>query len=164
MIEPQGHGALQLAFEQLKKKLAAEGLFDPARKRPLPSMPERDRHCDVSPRRGDPGHFEHPGAPLSGAAIFESIRHRCRARGSIEQVTAGIDISAVQDGLKYRHGRSRWRSLEDLWTFNEESVARAIAGSGVPVISAVGHETDFTIAILSGPICARLRRRPQPSW
>ena len=156
-IEPQGHGALQLAFEQLKKKLAAEGLFDASRKRPLPALPERI------------GIVTSP----SGAAIQDILnilkrrfpgRHvriypaQVQGEGSAEQVAAGIEY----------FGRSAWAEVlivargggspEDLWTFNEERVARAIAASPVPVISAVGHETDFTIADFVADL-----RAPTPS-
>ena len=157
VIEPQGHGALQLAFEQLKKKLAAEGLFDPARKRPLPAMPERI------------GIVTSP----SGAVIQDILnilerrfpgRHiriypaQVQGEGSVEQVVTGIEYfsrTGWADVVIVARGGG---SLEDLWTFNEESVARAIAESAVPVISAVGHETDFTIADFVADL-----RAPTPS-
>jgi exodeoxyribonuclease VII large subunit len=145
MLEPQGLGALQLAFEQLKKKLAAEGLFAPERKRPLPRFPRRIGIV-TSPR---------------GAAIADMVNILCRrfpglhirlypalvqGEGSVEEVVRGIQYFS----------RTKWPdliivgrgggSLEDLWTFNEEAVARAIAECAVPVVSAVGHETDVTIA------------------
>ncbi len=156
-IEPQGHGALQLAFEQLKKKLAAEGLFESARKRPLPALPVRI------------GIVTSP----TGAVIRDILqilerrfpgRHiriypaQVQGEGSIEQVVAGLEYFS----------RSRWAevvivargggSLEDLWTFNEELVARAIVKCSVPVISAIGHETDFTIADFVADL-----RAPTPS-
>jgi exodeoxyribonuclease VII large subunit len=145
MLEPQGLGALQLAFEQLKKKLAAEGLFAAERKRALPRFPRRIGIV-TSPR---------------GAAIADMIQVLSRrfpgmhirlfpalvqGEGSVEEVCRGIEYFS----------QSRWPdliivgrgggSLEDLWTFNEEAVARAIAACSVPVVSAVGHETDVTIA------------------
>jgi exodeoxyribonuclease VII large subunit len=144
-LQPQGAGALQLAFEQLKKKLAAEGLFDASRKRPLPVLP-----CRI-------GMVTSP----SGAVIrdmlqvlerrFQGLHVRLfpaqvQGDGSVEQVCRGIEYfsqSAWADVLIVARGGG---SLEDLWTFNEESVARAIAASQVPVMSAIGHETDFTIA------------------
>lgn len=144
-IEPQGHGALQFAFEQLKKKLAAEGFFDPARKRPLPKLPRRigivtspsgavvrDITQIISRR--------FPGLHLR---IYPAL---VQGDGSVEAVCRGIEYfseSGWADVLIVARGGG---SLEDLWTFNEEAVARAIAASNVPVISAVGHETDFTIA------------------
>src|SRR5450631_2390511 len=145
LLEPQGLGALQLAFEQLKKKLAAEGLFDQARKRPLPSLPKRI------------GIVTSP----SGAVIRDMIHileRRCPGRhirlypaqvqgeGAAEQIAAGIEYFAESGWPEVLIVARGGGSLEDLWAFNEERVARAIAASPVPVISAVGHETDFTIA------------------
>jgi exodeoxyribonuclease VII large subunit len=144
-IEPQGHGALQFAFEQLKKKLAGEGLFDPARKRPIPRLPQRI------------GIVTSP----SGAVVrditeilsrrFPGLRLRIypasvQGEGSVEAVCRGIEYFSNSGWAQVLIVARGGGSLEDLWTFNEESVARAIASSSVPVISAVGHETDFTIA------------------
>src|SRR5580658_9209486 len=156
-IEPQGHGALQFAFEQLKKKLAAEGLFDPARKRPIPRLPQRigivtspagaviRDITEILARR-------FPGLHLR---IFPTL---VQGDGSVEAVCRGIEYfsnSGWPDVVIVARGGG---SLEDLWTFNEESVARAIAASTVPVISAVGHETDFTIADFVADL-----RAPTPS-
>ncbi len=144
-LEPQGTGALQLAFEQLKKKLAAEGLFELTRKRPLPRLPRRI------------GIVSSP----SGAVIrdilqvldrrFRGLHIRLfpaqvQGEGAVDQVCAGIQSfsqAGWADVLILARGGG---SLEDLWTFNEEAVARAIVGSKIPVISAIGHETDFTIS------------------
>ena len=144
-LEPQGLGALQLAFEQLKKKLAAEGLFDTARKRPIPAFPRRI------------GIVTSP----SGAAIrdllnilerrFPGLHIRLfpaqvQGEGAVEEVCRGIEhfgASGWADVVIVGRGGG---SIEDLWTFNEEAVARAIAACPVPVISAVGHETDVTIS------------------
>ncbi len=156
-LEPQGLGALQLAFEQLKKKLAAEGLFAAERKRALPRFPRRIGIVTSA----------------QGAAIADMIQilsrrfpglhirlfpARVQGEGSVEEVCRGIDW----------FGRSKWPdilivgrgggSLEDLWTFNTEPVARAIAASPVPVVSAVGHETDVTIADFVADL-----RAPTPS-
>src|SRR6202161_561453 len=144
-IEPQGHGALQLAFDQLKQKLLADGLFEVSRKRPLPRFPSRIGIVS-SPK---------------GAVIRDFIEILSRRFPGLHirlfpaQVQGAGSIEDVCRGLEY-FGASKWAeitviargggSLEDLWTFNEEAVARAIAASSVPVISAVGHETDFTIA------------------
>src|SRR5580693_3672709 len=156
-IEPQGHGALQLAFEQLKKKLALEGLFDAARKRPLPAMPERIGIV-TSPT----------GAVIQD--ILNILRRRFAGRqvriypaqvqgeGAVEQVAAGIDYFSESGWAEVVIVARGGGSLEDLWTFNEEQVARAIAASAVPVISAVGHETDFTIADFVADL-----RAPTPS-
>jgi exodeoxyribonuclease VII large subunit len=144
-LEPRGLGALQLAFEQLKTRLGAEGLFAAERKRPLPRWP---RAVGVV-------------TALTGAAIHD-MRTQLRRRwplarvvvrpvrvqgaGAGAEVAAGIaDLNAVGGVDVLIVGRGGG-SLEDLWAFNEEVVARAIAGSKVPVVSAVGHEVDFTIA------------------
>lgn len=157
LLEPQGAGALQLAFEQLKKKLAAEGLFDPGRKRPLPKFP---RHIGIvtSP---------------AGAAIRDILNILERRFPGLHvrlfpaQVQGEASVDQLCQGLRY-FSHSGWPeivilargggSLEDLWSFNEEPVARAIAASSIPVISAVGHETDFTIADFVADL-----RAPTPS-
>lgn len=157
VLEAQGHGALQFAFEQLKKKLAAEGLFDAVRKRPLPRLPRRI------------GIVTSP----SGAVISDMVNILSRRFPGVHVrlypalVQGEGAVEAVCRGIQY-FSRSAWAqvtivargggSLEDLWTFNEEAVARAIAESGVPVISAVGHETDFTIADFVADL-----RAPTPS-
>ena len=144
-IEPQGHGALQFAFEQLKKKLAAEGLFDPARKRPIPRLPQRigivtspsgavvRDITEILSRR-------FPGLHLR---IYPAL---VQGEGSVEAVCRAIEYFSNSGWPEVVIVARGGGSLEDLWTFNEEAVARAIAASNVPVISAVGHETDFTIA------------------
>ena len=156
-LEPLGAGALQLAFEQLKKKLAAEGLFDPARKRLLPVFPRRIGLV-TSPAgaviadmvrilgRRFPGlHIRLYPAPVQGEGAAEKI---CEAIDYFSR-TGWADLLIVGRG---------GGSLEDLWPFNEDSVARAIAACSVPVISAVGHETDFTIADFVADL-----RAPTPS-
>jgi exodeoxyribonuclease VII large subunit len=144
-LEPIGLGALQLAFEQLKKRLEAEGLFDASRKKALPLLPSRIGLI-TSPR---------------GAAVRDVVRiltrrfpnvHlmvypvRVQGEGSAEEIVKALKFfnqKKLVDALILARGGG---SLEDLWAFNEEIVARAIAASGIPVISGVGHETDFTIA------------------
>jgi exodeoxyribonuclease VII large subunit len=156
-LEPVGDGALQAAFEQLKKKLALEGLFDAARKRPLPKLPMRI------------GLVTSP----TGAVIQDMLNILSRRFPGLHirlypaQVQGEGSIEAVSRGLDY-FSRTPWAqvvivargggSLEDLWTFNEERVARAIAASTVPVVSAIGHETDFTIADFVADL-----RAPTPS-
>ena len=144
-LEPQGQGALQFAFEQLKKKLLAEGLFETARKRPLPKFPQRIgivtsptgaviRDITQILLRRFPGlHVRLHPALVQGEGSVETV---CRA---IEYFSRSGWAEVV---ILARGGGS----LEDLWTFNEESVARAIGACEIPVISAIGHETDFTIA------------------
>jgi exodeoxyribonuclease VII large subunit len=145
LLEPQGLGALQLAFEQLKKKLAAEGLFAAQRKRPLPRSPRRIGIV-TSPRGAAVADMvqilsrRFPGLHIR---IFPAL---VQGEGSVEEVCRGIEWfsrSGWPDLVIVGRGGG---SLEDLWTFNEEAVARAIAACVVPVVSAVGHETDVTIA------------------
>lgn len=144
-VEPVGLGALQLAFDQLKKRLEAEGLFDPARKKPLPLLPSRI------------GLITSP----SGAAVRDVVRILRRrfpnvhltlypvcvqGEGAAREIVKALQYfnrQKLTDVLILTRGGG---SLEDLWAFNEEAVARAIAASAIPVISGVGHETDFTIA------------------
>jgi len=144
-IEPKGVGALQIAFEQLKRRLETEGLFDEERKRSLPLVPRRI------------GIVTSP----SGAAIRDMLQiiHRrfpnveivvcpVRVQGAEsppEIVQAIRDLNALEDVEVIIVGRGGG-SLEDLWAFNDERVGRAIYESRIPIISAVGHETDFTIA------------------
>src|SRR5437762_3234299 len=144
-IEPVGLGALQLAFDQLKKRLEAEGLFAAARKKPLPLLPSRIGLI-TSPK---------------GAAVRDVVRilrrrfhnvHltvfpvRVQGEGSAEEIVRALRFfnqRKLVDVLILARGGG---SIEDLWSFNEEIVARAIFDSEIPVISGVGHETDFTIA------------------
>ena len=152
-IEPQGVGALQLAFEQLRRRLEAEGLFGPERKRPLPRLPVRI------------GIVTSP----TGAAVRDMLRvlgerfqpleiriapARVQGDGAADEIAAALDLlnrdARVQLILCGRGGGS----LEDLWAFNEEVVARAIERSRIPVISAVGHEVDVTIADLVADVRA----------
>ncbi|MEK7851167.1 MAG: exodeoxyribonuclease VII large subunit [Deltaproteobacteria bacterium] len=156
-IEPVGAGALQLAFEQLKERLSKEGLFDQARKRPIPMVPKKV------------GIITSP----TGAAIRDMLHilgrrfanlhiliYPVRVQGAEappEIIQALRDMNAVPDLDVIIAGRGGG-SIEDLWAFNDEGVARAIYGSRVPVISAVGHETDFTIADFVADL-----RAPTPS-
>jgi exodeoxyribonuclease VII large subunit len=157
VMEPKGLGALQLAFEQLKARLAAEGLFDAGRKRPLPALPRRV------------GLVTSP----TGAAVRDFLRIVTRrfaglqvlvcpvrvqgdtAAGEIAQALGTLNRRGDLDVIVLARGGG---SLEDLWAFNEEAVARAIAASKIPVISAVGHETDVTIADFVADL-----RAPTPS-
>jgi exodeoxyribonuclease VII large subunit len=156
-LEPHGRGALQLAFDQLKKRLQDEGLFDAARKRPLPALPRkigivtsldgaaiRDI-IKVLRRRYVNAHLVIAPARVQGEDAAPDI---ARALRQIARVP-GVDVVIVGRG---------GGSIEDLWAFNEEAVARAIARVPVPVISAVGHETDVTIADFVADL-----RAPTPS-
>ena len=156
-MEPQGLGALQLAFEQLREQLTREGLFEEERKRPLPVLPRkiglvtsvdgaaiRDI-LNVLERRHPSAHVVISPARVQGEGAAESVVRGLTHLGHIP----GIDVVIVARG---------GGSIEDLWAFNEEPVARAIARSPVPVISAVGHETDFTISDFVADV-----RAPTPS-
>ncbi|MFH0954012.1 MAG: exodeoxyribonuclease VII large subunit [Verrucomicrobiota bacterium] len=156
-VEEAGKGSLQEAFEALKKKLAEEGLFDPARKKPIPLLPQ------------------HVGLVTSptGAAIRDILKilsrrfpnlHlliapvRVQGEGAAQEIAAAIDLLNQRGGLDVMIVGRGGGSLEDLWCFNEEVVARAIARSRIPVISAVGHEIDFTISDFVADL-----RAPTPS-
>jgi len=156
-IEPVGAGALQAAFEKLKTKLAAEGLFDADRKRALPRLP---RHIAIvtSPTGAvirDILHVIERRFPGLHIRLFPAL---VQGQGSAAQVIAGLDHFSQNPWADVVILARGGGSLEDLWTFNEEDVARAIARSNVPVISAIGHETDFTIADFVAD-----RRAPTPS-
>jgi exodeoxyribonuclease VII large subunit len=156
-LEPQGHGALQFAFEQLKKKLAAEGLFDAARKRPIPKLPRRIGIV-TSPSGaviGDITQILSRRFPGLHIRLYPAL---VQGEGSIEAVVRGIEYFSASGWADVVIVARGGGSLEDLWTFNEEAVARAIAACSVPVISAVGHETDFTIADFVADL-----RAPTPS-
>lgn len=156
-VEPKGIGPLQLAFEQLKKRLAAEGLFDQGRKKSIPEFP---RTVGVV-------------TSLTGAAIRDilavlrrrwptlhiliapvQVQGESAGRQIAEALTALNELGSVDVIIVGRGGGS----LEDLWSFNEEIVVRAIAASHVPVVSAVGHETDVTLADFVADL-----RAPTPS-
>jgi len=156
-LEPQGLGALQLAFDQLKKRLAAEGLFDVSKKRPLPALP---RKIGVV-------------TSLDGAAIRDILKVLRRRYKNVHVVIRPTKVQGEGAAAEIAHGLRQivkvpqvdvvivgrgGGSMEDLWAFNEEPVARAIAISPIPVISAVGHESDVTIADLVADV-----RAPTPS-
>lgn len=161
-VQERGVGALQAKFEELKRRLAAEGFFEQARKRPLPKFPRRIAVV-TSP---------------TGAAIrdFLNVLHRrqrgievlifpvrVQGRGAAAEIAGAVELLGnpaalgiePPDVIVVTRGGG---SLEDLWEFNEESVARAIAASPIPVVSAVGHEIDFTIADFAADF-----RAPTPS-
>ena len=157
MLEPRGAGALQLAFEQLKAKLASEGLFDAQRKKPVPTLPRRigivtssrgaalqdilnilrRRHESVSVLIYD----AHVQGESAAGEVREGVEHFNQARN--------VDVIVIARG---------GGSFEDLFAFNDEALARTIAASTLPVISAVGHETDFTICDFVADL-----RAPTPS-
>ena len=152
-MQPDGVGDLAVAFEQLKKKLSAEGLFDPARKKPLPRYP---------------GTVALVTSP-TGAAVQDMIRIlgrrwplarvlvcpvRVQGAGAAEEIAAMLDYVDGHDLADVIITGRGGGSMEDLWAFNEEIVARAIARCDIPVISAVGHEPDVTIADFAADVRA----------
>jgi exodeoxyribonuclease VII large subunit len=144
-IEPVGAGSLQLAFEQLKDRLKAEGLFESARKKPLPAFP-RSIGIVTSPTGAVIRDFlniagrRHAGLNVILCAAAVQGEH---AAGEIESAISLLNASGMVDVIVIARGGG---SLEDLSAFNTERVARAIVASSTPVVSAIGHETDFTIA------------------
>ncbi|MFH0877762.1 MAG: exodeoxyribonuclease VII large subunit [Candidatus Omnitrophota bacterium] len=156
-VEPKGQGALQLAFEQLKEKLAKEGLFDEGRKRPLPFLPETIGIV-TSPTGAVIRDILHVLARRFPTAHVVLNPVRVQGDGAAEEIVAAIkDFNALAnvDVIILARGGG---SIEDLWCFNEEGVAREIAHSKIPVLSAIGHETDYTIADFVAD-----RRAPTPS-
>ncbi len=156
-MEPVGFGSLQLAFEQLKERLRKEGLFDEARKRPLPLLPQKVGIVTSA----------------TGAAIRDMLRILARRNASLHVLIYPARVQGegaareITEGIRYLNTRTDidviiagrgGGSIEDLWAFNEEIVARAIHESRLPVISAVGHEIDFTIADFVADL-----RAPTPS-
>lgn len=144
-MEPQGQGALYLAFEQLKKKLAAEGLFAPERKKALPFLP-----ATIGIVSSDRGAALHDMLRIirDRYADRRVVIRPARVQGEgaakeIAEAIADLNCFAGVDAIIVGRGGG---SLEDLWAFNEEIVARAIYASKIPIVSAVGHEIDFTIA------------------
>ena len=156
-VEPRGIGALQLAWEQLKERLSEEGVFDEHRKRPLPRFPSTVGIV----------------TSLTGAAVRDIVSILCRRCPTIQVVIAPVPVqgegaanriasairtlgdSGLVEVVIVGRGGGSW---EDLWSFNEEIVVRAIAASKVPIVSAVGHETDVTLADFAADY-----RAPTPS-
>lgn len=156
-LEPKGIGALQLAFEQLKRKLEQEGLFDPAKKRPLPFLPRRVGL--ITSRSGAALHdlvtVLQRRCPIIQIVIYPV---RVQGEGAAHDIAQAVrTVGAIKDVdliIVARGGGS----LEDLWCFNEEIVVRAVAECPIPVVSAVGHEIDFTLTDFAADV-----RAPTPS-
>ena len=156
-IQPEGMGALHLAFEQLKSKLLKEGLFDEAHKRPIPKFPKRigiitsptgaavRDIINIATRRYN----------LASLILFPSLVQGDEAAG---QLISGIDYFNITESVDVIIIGRGGGSIEDLWAFNDEYLARAIYNSKIPVISAVGHEIDFTICDFVADL-----RAPTPS-
>ena len=156
-MEPKGLGALQLAFEQVKKTLQAEGLFDRARKRPLPALPRRIgivTSLDGAALR-DVLKVLKRRAPHASVLIRPA---RVQGDDAVADVVTALRQIAKVPGVDVVIVARGGGSIEDLWAFNEEKVARAIANCPVPVVSGVGHETDVTIADFVADL-----RAPTPS-
>lgn len=151
-VEPQGIGTLQLMFERLKQKLQAEGLFAPERKRPIPHYPKRIGVV-TSPTGAAIRDVIHVISRRNPAVELVLAPCRVQGEGAAAEIAAAIrqlnewSVSLpVQERLDVILVTRGGGSLEDLWAFNEEIVARAIYASEIPVVSAVGHEIDFTIS------------------
>lgn len=155
-IQPDGVGALYLAYEQLKEKLSREGLFDPSRKRPLPPYPETIGIVTSEGAAALQDMLHILGRRYPAAKIL-LCPAKVQGEGAAQTIIAGIRRLSETCCDLVIIGRGGG-SMEDLWAFNNEELARAIAASPVPVISAVGHETDFTIADLAADL-----RAPTPS-
>ncbi len=156
-MEPKGLGALQLAFDQLKKRLEGEGLFDPEHKKPLPYLPEKVGI--ITSAKGAALHDmltilkrRHPGLSI--------LVHPVTVQGetAAPEIAAAILAMNERDDIDVIIVGRGGGSMEDLWAFNEEMVVRAIFASRLPIVSAVGHETDFTLADFVADL-----RAPTPS-
>jgi exodeoxyribonuclease VII large subunit len=147
VLATKGAGALQLAFDLLKRKLAEEGLFAEERKRPLPLLPEKIALI-TSPSGAAVHDFLAMAEKRCTAVSVEIFPVRVQGPGAMEDIIEAIALCnqrGKNDVIILCRGGG---SLEDLWTFNEDKLARAIAGSRIPIVSAIGHEIDFTIADL----------------
>ncbi len=156
-MQPDGIGALYFAFEQLKKKLAAEGLFDESRKRPLPKIPTRIGVI-TSPTGAairDIINILGRRFPYASVLLYPALVQGAEAAPSLIAGMEYFNRTKSADVIIIGRGGG---SIEDLWAFNDETLARTLAASKIPVISAVGHETDFTICDFVAD-----RRAPTPS-
>ncbi len=156
-MQEAGEGLLQRQFEELKKKLETEGLFDPARKKPLPAYPARIALV-TSPSGAavrDLLHVLERRWPAARVRLYPVLVQGEEAPGEIRAAIGAANRHAWADVLIAGRGGG---SLEDLWAFNDESVARAVSESAIPVVSAVGHETDFSICDFVADL-----RAPTPS-
>ncbi len=156
-MEPDGVGALYIAYEQLKKKLEAEGLFDRSKKKPIPKIPTRIGII-TSPTGAairDIINILGRRFPLCKPILYPSL---VQGDGAPAQIIAGIDYFNEQNNVDVMIVGRGGGSLEDLWAFNNEELCRKVAASEIPIISAVGHETDFTLCDFAASV-----RAPTPS-
>jgi len=156
-VEVRGVGNLLVELEKRKRRLAEEGLFDPARKRPLPAFPRRigivtSRHGAVLRDMVRVARGRFPGVAITLAPSL------VQGEGAAADIAAALGVLYARGGVDVIIVGRGGGSIEDLWAFNEEVVVRAIAGSPVPIVSAVGHETDFTLADLAADL-----RAPTPT-
>jgi exodeoxyribonuclease VII large subunit len=153
-VLPKGLGALELALRKLRERLAAEGLFAPERKRPLPPIPRRIAVV-TSPTGAAVRDFLQVLSRRWRAVDVLIVPTRVQGEGAAAEIAAAIrrvnQLALPIDALVVTRGGG---SLEDLWSFNEEAVVRAIAGSRIPVVSAIGHEIDVTLADLAADVRA----------
>ena len=156
-MEPDGIGSLYIRYEQLKKKLEAEGLFNPARKKPLPKIPSRVGII-TSPTGAavrDMINVTGRRYPFAEIILYPSLVQGDGAPDQLVRALKYFNETRSVDVIIIGRGGG---SIEDLWAFNDEELARTVAASNIPVISAVGHETDFTICDFAAD-----RRAPTPS-
>ncbi len=156
-MEPLGVGALQLAFEQLKQRLEEEGLFDEAHKKPIPLIPKRVGVITSPTGAAIRDILKVTGRRFSSVSILLHPA-RVQGEGAAQEIAAAIDTMNKIGGVDVLIIGRGGGSVEDLWAFNEEVVARSIYASEIPVISAVGHEIDLTISDFVAD-----RRAPTPS-
>ena len=147
-MKPDGIGALYMALEKLKKQLAAEGLFDASRKKAFPTYPKRIGVV-TSPTGAvirDIIRVTGRRFPMSEIVLFPV---HVQGEYAVSEICAGIEYFNIEKSVDVMIVGRGGGSLEDLWAFNSEAVVRAIAKSDIPIISAVGHETDFTLSDLA---------------
>jgi len=156
-VEPRGRGALQLAFEQMRQQLQAEGLFDAERKQPLPPLPRRLAVVTSPTSAAVRDVIEVSGQRFPAAQLLV-VPARVQGEGAEHEIARAIELAARQPDIDVVLIVRGGGSLEDLWAFNTETVARAISDCPLPTVSGVGHETDLTIADLVADV-----RAPTPS-
>ncbi|MBR7161449.1 MAG: exodeoxyribonuclease VII large subunit, partial [Clostridia bacterium] len=157
VMEPDGIGALYMAYEQLKAKLEKEGLFSEARKKPLPALPKRIGII-TSPTGAairDMIHILGRRFPLAEIVLYPALVQGADAPASLIRGVRYFNVQKNADVLIIGRGGG---SIEDLWAFNDENLVRAVAASEIPIVSAVGHETDFTLCDFAADL-----RAPTPS-
>jgi exodeoxyribonuclease VII large subunit len=156
-IQPDGVGSLYIAFEQLKRRLESEGIFDQSRKRPIPKLPRRVGIV-TSPTGAavrDMINIFGRRFPYTELVLYPAL---VQGPGAAADVAKGVRYFNETDSVNVIVVGRGGGSIEDLWAFNDEMLARTVAASRIPVISAVGHETDFTICDFAADL-----RAPTPS-